>query len=787
MKWLLVQEKAFTDFLKRELAPSPQRWQATIRVLTATIIAMVITQAFHLKEGYWAMITIMVVCAPNIESSARKMIERMIGTIAGVAVAYIITSVFFQQNWFFVASLFAILIIAGLVIARSRQPYVGWVFALSILVVVMEINAPFNAIAGNSFERFWVVALGVFASWIALLLVYPPRPIRDFRILYIKTTQQEIERVQWVKRNLRKIEEGQLVAHIEILPPKRVDPMTEKKMLVLIGSATYENRSLALLVGSLTDRITLVNAISTITSNAITLIRESNQQGAEPSLMAATVVLFDRIEAILQQMKAWGESNHDLAASLEKHPIDFQPLLDSIRSFDQLHESVILRIGIREGIGHSPKGNQALMATIAMSRALQTTYSTQHLQTGTNQAKIDVLQSITTPLLSPGLSDDASRSFWFAVRLACACVIGYIFISATHFSSLSTMIVTPLMVVGATGGSSDATRARAMLRFWGTIVGAIVSIFAILFLIPTVESIFGLLLIWIGCSAPLIWILTGGPKVSYMGTQAIFCLAIAVGSSFHPSIDLTAPSGRILGIALGTIVTLAIFNLFSPDYARNELMRLFALTLDRIGKLAITGFTSNPGTFSDIAALRYKVLSLILRSRELCENLHPEIHASEPSITREEVLQITENLTLILYSANALALNRISAGIRPKIISSELDELHAFAQSIQKVCDIGSATMATQNYKSFSDATKQLDIQAQQLEDLIPEIRLRPNIRLLSAEPVQFIIGQIGMYRVAALRLRNLSEVLDGINEKNNARASLQQGSPVRFAPSSTA
>ena len=49
------------------------------------------------------------------------------------------------------------------------------------------------------------------------------------------------------------------------------------------------------------------------------------------------------------------------------------------------------------------------------------------------------------------------------------------------------------------------------------------------------------------------------------------------------------------------------------------------------------------------------------------------------------------------------------------------------------------------------------------------------------------IIGQIGMYRVAALRLRNLSEVLDGINEKNNARASLQQGSQVRFAPSSTA
>lgn len=787
MNWLVANETALVNFLKREFSPSTERWHSTIRVLAASVISMTITQFLHLEQGYWAMITIMIICAPNVDSSLRKMVQRMFGTFAGVAVAYIIMTVFFQQNWFFVASLFALLIVAGLVIARSEQPYVGWVFALSILVVSMQINASFSDIAGISFERFWVVALGVFASWIVLLLVYPPRPIRDFRILYVKTTQQEIERVQWVKRNLHEIEEDQLEAPIEALPPKRVDPMIEKKMFVLIGSAAYGNRDLGLLVGSLTDRITLVNAISSITSNAITLIKESNQQGADPNLMAASIVLFDRIDGILRQMKAWGESNHDLAASLQMYPIDFQPLIDSIHSFDALHESIIQRVGIREGIGRSPKGNQALMATIALTRAMHTTYSTQHFQTSSTHAQIDVLRSITTPLLSPGLSDDASRSFWFAVKLACACVIGYIFVSATKFESLSTMMVTPLMVVGATGGSSDATRARAMLRLWGTIIGAFVSIFAILFLIPTVDSFPGLLLVWIGCCAPLVWILTGGPKVSYLGVQAIFCLAIAIGSTFHPSIDLTPPSGRILGVALGTMVTLAIFNFFSPDYARNELMRLFSLTLDRIGSLAITGFNSNPGSFNDIAALRYKVISLILRSRDLCENLHTEIHATEPSITRGDVLQITENMTLTLYSANALALNRISTGILPRIIANDLDELHACAQSIQQACDVGAAAMKTRDYKSFSDATKKLDAQAQQLEDLIPEIRLRPNIRMLSTAPVQFIIGQIGMYRVTAMRLRNLSEVLDRITEKNDARASLQQGSPIRFAPSSIA
>ncbi len=787
MNWLVANEISFINFLKRELAPSTERWHSTIRILAASVFSLTLTQFLHLSQGYWAMITIMIICAPNVDSSLRKMMQRMFGTFAGVAVAYIIMTVFFQQNWFFIASLYALLIVAGLVIARSDQPYVGWVFALSILVISMQINSTFTEIAGISFERFWVVALGVFSSWIALLLIYPPRPIRVFRTLYVQTTQQEIERVQWVKRNLHDIEDHQLKAPIDALPPKRVDPMIEKKMFVLIGSAAYGNRDMGLLIGSLTDRITLVNAISSITSNAITLIKESNQQGADPNLMSASLVLFDRIEGILRQMKAWGESDHAIAISLQMHPIDFQPILESVHSFDELHESAIQRVGIREGFGHSSKGNQALMATIAMTRAMHTTYSTQHFQASSERAQIDVLRSITTPLLSPGLSDDASRSFWFAVKLASACVIGYIFVSVTKFESLSTMMVTPLMVVGATGGSSDATRARAMLRLWGTIIGALVSIFAILFLIPTVDSFPGLLLVWIGSCAPLIWILTGGPKVSYVGVQAVFCLAIAIGSTFHPSIDLTPPSGRILGVALGTMVTLAIFNFFSPDYARNELMRLFSLTLDRIGSLAITGFNSSPGSFNDIAALRYKVISLILRSRDLCENLHTEIHASEPSITREDVLQITENMTLTLYSANALALNRISSGIHPQIITNDLEELYACAHSIKQACDVGAAAMKTRDYKSFSDATKRLDKQAQELEDLIPEIRLRPDVRMLKAKPVQFIIGQIGMYRVTAMRLRSLSEVLDRIAEKNDFRASLPQGSPVRFAPSSTA
>lgn len=781
MKWLATYEEQLVTFLKRELAPSTERWHATIRVLTATVILMLITQVFHLEQGYWALVTITTICAPNVDSSLRKMLQRLLGTIAGIAVAYIITAVFYQQFWFYLAALFLAILLSGLIIARSEEPYVGWVFALSILVVALESQTPFSQIASVSFTRFWIVALGVLSSWIALALIYPVRPIRDFRRIYLIVVDHEIERAQWVMAHLRELDSA-----TETLLPKRVDPMDSKQMFVLLESAAYTDRVIRDNLGALTDRINLLGAISTISNNAIVLIKNFDPLQSNPALTKATLGLIEALTSILRQKQAWARSDHDLIESIDLHPIDFQPLADAIRAFDRTHEAQIVQQGIREGSGRSTPGNQALMATIAMCRAFDTTYSGHTVRGSTNRSYVNVLRAFTTPLLSPGLSDDASRSFLFAVKLASACVIGLLFIKATKFDGMSTMILTPLMIVGATGGSSDATWTRAKLRFIGTIIGAIVSLFAILVLIPTVDSIAGLLLLWIGCSAPLLWLMNGGPNISFLGVQAVFSLSIALGSTFQPSIDLGIPSARICGIFLGTLVTLAIFNYFAPDNPRNELRRIFALTMDRMGALATMGFPSNPGTLADITALRYKLISLILRSRTLGQSVQRESHAIEPAITADQIEDIAEHLTLILYINNALAMNRVAARLLPQTMVGELAEFYECAQSIRRTCEIGCSAMNTEQYAEFSTATKLLAIQAKELEELIPTIRQRPSIQTMTAEPVEFILGQIGMYRIAAMHLCDLADALVRTSA-DRSTTSPPQGSPVRFALSSTA
>ncbi|HUA39920.1 MAG TPA: hypothetical protein VMA35_16110, partial [Candidatus Sulfopaludibacter sp.] len=46
----------FSEFLRRELAPTPGRWQATLRITLACIACTIPVMAFHLKEPLMVMI-----------------------------------------------------------------------------------------------------------------------------------------------------------------------------------------------------------------------------------------------------------------------------------------------------------------------------------------------------------------------------------------------------------------------------------------------------------------------------------------------------------------------------------------------------------------------------------------------------------------------------------------------------------------------------------------------------------------------------------------------------------
>src|SRR5215831_3591150 len=76
----------FLHTLAAELAPTPGRARATLRIVVASSVALIFVMALHIEHGPYAFISIFIVGQPNAGASLRKGVLRLLGTVAGAAV-----------------------------------------------------------------------------------------------------------------------------------------------------------------------------------------------------------------------------------------------------------------------------------------------------------------------------------------------------------------------------------------------------------------------------------------------------------------------------------------------------------------------------------------------------------------------------------------------------------------------------------------------------------------------------------------------------------------------------
>jgi len=59
-------------FLRTELASTPRRQRATLRITLACVIAAALVAGFHIPEGHWLIITVLMVSQPDAGESLLK-------------------------------------------------------------------------------------------------------------------------------------------------------------------------------------------------------------------------------------------------------------------------------------------------------------------------------------------------------------------------------------------------------------------------------------------------------------------------------------------------------------------------------------------------------------------------------------------------------------------------------------------------------------------------------------------------------------------------------------------
>lgn len=208
----------------------------------------------------------------------------------------------------------------------------------------------------------------------------------------------------------------------------------------------------------------------------------------------------------------------------------------------------------------------------------------------------------------------------FALKTTLSAALCYLFYMATDWPGIHTIMLSCLIVAQPGLGS---TWRKIILRSVGAAIGSLIALLTIVFIIPHLDSLVGLLCIVIPVVALTSWVTTGPESISYAGIQILFTFALAVLETFGPVTELTEVRDRIVGIVLGIAVAGAVHLFISPEREGDVL-------LQRLSQLVrnLKAWLIEPETYPE---KRVDVFMELNDCKDLAARiaLEPSWHASE--------------------------------------------------------------------------------------------------------------------------------------------------------------
>lgn len=254
---------------------------------------------------------------------------------------------------------------------------------------------------------------------------------------------------------------------------------------------------------------------------------------------------------------------------------------------------------------------QANLTSLGRSIANRETFVPEHLEqlsTDTpalyemRSALIALSQADATPDLGRVLGKDPfmvadalsnPKYLKFVLKTFLATLLCYVFYNGVDWPGIHTIMLTSVITSLPNLGASSQ---KGVLRVGGCLVGAAFSVFAMVFVVPHLETIVGLLVMSLSVVAVSAWICAGTDKISYAGTQIIFCFALALLQDFGPVYDLTIIRDRLIGIVLGVLITTAIQAFVWPENEGGLLIGKLAGLLQSIASLLKPSVVPVPAT-----------------------------------------------------------------------------------------------------------------------------------------------------------------------------------------------
>jgi len=567
-----MNRSSLLDFLRRELTPTAGRGSATFRLVLACMAATIPILHHHIPEAVLVMMVMYAVAREDTAATIMGSIMSAAGVTIGLASALLAWEISLDIPWLRLCFLIAFIF---------GSQYLQRVLRIAALGAAIGIPAAMVMIFPDTFPPnpeimvemvlwiWWCVILGLAINAGVQILLSPGDPVTLLRRA-IDT------RLLAVEQALRRLAGNAATwAPTESLSALAIEGMS--RPLSLLKSATIfqpwarERREKLAAIVTLTDRLVTaavaLEALAPITNAVMSRERLLNvADSCERTRLAFKAMRFP-------SPSKWPE----LAAG------DTSDALSPLANMESTLDQIALAV---------PDGRLSSAESAAVSSE------------------------------KPGLfRPDAFTNpdyLHFAIKGSLAALICYVCFIGFNYPGISTSLLTCLVVSLSTIGASNQ---KGILRFGGAAVGGLIGMFALVYLLPNVETFGGFLLIFGAGTAVAAWLNFGSPRISYAGNQLGLAFYIAV-LHFGPSVNLTAIRDRMIGIAFGLVVFGTVEHLLWPVLAANTLHMRVAELMHLLAELARTEASSEAHamTSKDTDAWRRRISIKVEEIQSLIES-----------------------------------------------------------------------------------------------------------------------------------------------------------------------
>lgn len=150
----------------------------------------------------------------------------------------------------------------------------------------------------------------------------------------------------------------------------------------------------------------------------------------------------------------------------------------------------------------------------------------------------------------------------FALRATAATMGTYLFMSLTAWNGIHTCMITCVVTALSSIGAQVQ---KQNLRMAGATVGAIAGVGALIFILPSHQSLLGLLVVLAVTSFCAAWVATGPLRIGYAGLQIALAVYYVLLADPHISTEIAPIRDRLIGIFIGILAMRIAFVWLAPS------------------------------------------------------------------------------------------------------------------------------------------------------------------------------------------------------------------------------